>query len=111
MLLLSHLEPSETKISSALMAQPRAWKIVGGNRLTQPEVALFRPVSHGSSRRPHRVDGLLHRFAAGGRQRLVTSPMPRRIREASGLAAEKSLHPASDLGKEIARLELSGNWN
>jgi len=38
MLLLLAFGASETKkFSSALMAQPRAWKSVGGNRLTQPE--------------------------------------------------------------------------
>ena len=51
MLLLSHLEPSETKISSAVIWQPRAWKswvnltvlTPAARNETRPNVALNIP--------------------------------------------------------------------
>ena len=68
MLLLSHLEPSETKISSALMSHPSGLEVVFGDGLPQPGVALFRAIAMEAFGGAHRIDGGFHGFTAGQRQ-------------------------------------------
>ena len=67
---MSHLVPSETKISSAAMSQPRRLEVVLGDRLAQEVVALLGAVAVERVAAGHLVDGLVHRLDDRGRQRL-----------------------------------------
>ena len=81
-------------------------EIVFGNRLPQPSVTLLRAVTVEAFGGAHRIDGALHRLAAGQGQRFGHIADSQTDQRSVGVGGAEGLHPAADFGEQVARLEL-----